>query len=181
MDHKLFLDLETTGLEPTKDAILEVAMCVTDVNLKVIDKISIPIAYYGNVTDLMNDFVKNMHTKSGLLSDIDNYGLHLSSAEDILVEFFNKHFHKVQVVPMCGEGVHFDRAFLKQHMTKLHDLFHYRNIDTRTLITFFNDETEVPKPNVDNSVPHRALNDTIMAIDFYKHYSDIMQTTRFNK
>jgi oligoribonuclease len=124
----LWLDLETTGLDPVKGKILEIAVVVTDDHLEekwhgswVVHQQSLV------VSPLMSDFVRNMHTDNKLLQEV--YGEHavfLSAAEEQLILLVSKWFAAGEKPILCGNSIHFDRAWLKVHMPRFEALLHYR-------------------------------------------------------
>jgi len=164
-------DLESTGLNVGKDYILELAMVATDRDMNIIDEISFVINPGIDIDVAMNDYVKEMHTNSGLRAEVVK-GWSLATVEGAACDFMLKHFGGLKP-PMCGAGVHFDRAFIKNDMPSLHDLFHYRNIDTSSIAALFDNELGL-WAEITNNNPHRAMPDTKMGIDIYKFYKEVL-------
>lgn len=177
----VFVDVETTGLEPTVDYLLEVAIVVTDPDLSVIDNISTVVAPrrpYNEVYNLSSPFVQEMHEKSGLWWDIRRgHSLILPSAEKMLVDFMIQHFPiDGPKPPMGGSSVQFDRSFLNYHMPGLAAHFRYRQVDVSTL----KELAQRWAPDVFASRPgqaeedkaHRAYPDALATIAELRHYRD---------
>ena len=128
-----WLDLETTGLEPKEDDILEIALMITE------DEAIVPgiFAYTSTILPIrksfqeMEELVQNMHTTSSLWNDVMWFGQTVENVQDEIVYVLQK--YDLKNVPLCGSSVHFDRAFLKEHMPRVERLFSYRNVDVSTL------------------------------------------------
>lgn len=127
------LDLETTGLDPSRDHILELGLIIFDANL-------IPIAYRSWITsdttstrdDSLDPEVLGMHLASGLLGELHTTpGDHLATAVEEALEFLDA--HHAQGLPMLGSSVTFDRMFLLQHAPDLLDAFHHRSLDATSV------------------------------------------------
>ncbi len=129
----VWVDVETTGLDPHTDSLLEVGLAITDADLNVTGVISRVIAPTRKLLEHADDVVREMHHKSGLADDLrDGWALALREVEPELVAWLGT---KVvpREAPMCGSSVGFDRAFLAEHMPSLAGLFHYRSIDVSTV------------------------------------------------
>ena len=130
----VFVDLETSGLDPNLCDILEVGIVVYDKNFNKLGVFG-EVAHYrdprrvGN--DLIHPTVIEMHTKNGLWDEAHQSGNSLRAVELAAIEFLEASGWNKQ--PMAGSTISFDRSFLARHMPKLNDTFHYRNVDVSTL------------------------------------------------
>lgn len=122
-----WVDLETTGLDPQNDVILEIGVQLTLDDLTFVNSDSAVIQHFGTLA--LPDLVQKMHTKNGLLAEL-RYGEPLAEAELRMIALLQA---LPEPSPMCGSSVHFDRGFLKKHMPRLEAMFHYRNIDISTV------------------------------------------------
>jgi oligoribonuclease len=145
----VFVDIETTGLEVTRDELLEVGIVITDVYLNPIASFSttvwdnnaaVRIAYMKHALDVgetmhgKNYFawVYNQHTRSGLLAEASTMCVSPHEADGAIAKFL-KHHGINKGDPMCGSSVHFDRSFLSRFCPQTEALFSYRNIDVSTI------------------------------------------------
>ena len=129
----VFLDLETTGLDPNLSDILEVGIVVYDKNFNKLGVFN-EVAHYRHpntnssaCNPWVDPHVIDMHTKNGLWTECDASQRSLRQVERDAIEFLKAGGWEKQ--PLAGSTINFDRSFLQTHMLKLHDVFHYRNID----------------------------------------------------
>lgn len=129
-DRLVWIDLETTGLSPENDRILEIATVITDSSLKELEAISQVV--WVDATGLrMDDVVRKMHTDNGLLADLQ-WGLPLSTVGAHIVELISD--WSAAGGPICGSTPQFDRAFLRHHLPPVERLFNHRVFDVSSLI-----------------------------------------------
>jgi oligoribonuclease len=128
-----WLDLEMTGLDPTRNSIVEIATLVTDDQLEIVAEgpdlvLSAPPAEL----EAMEAVVRDMHTRSGLLEAIKASGTSLAEAELATLRFLRTHL-EAGAVPLCGNSIGTDRRFLAAQMPDLERFFHYRSVDVSTI------------------------------------------------
>src|SRR5688572_27176874 len=125
----IWLDLEMTGLDPEKHAIIEIGAVVTDGELNVIAKgPGLAIHQPPEVLGLMDTWCVEHHGKSGLTAKVQASTVRLPDAEQQILTFLQKHC-KTGQSPLCGNSIGQDRRFLVKFMPQLNDFFHYRNVD----------------------------------------------------
>lgn len=134
MSNILWLDLETTGLNPEKDLILEIGLVVTEGLDRILDTTSIVIDH-GAIH--MPPEVLNMHLESGLLQDIGKRGVTASEAYVAAVRFLDARFMADDPIVVGGSGIdRFDIPFIKAAAFPLDgiaDRFYYGTLDTSGL------------------------------------------------
>jgi len=141
----VWLDLETTGLDEVEDRIMEMGMVVTSDDLtQTYEPGFVYIFPWSSTYEHMlkdRDFVRDMHTKSGLIDAMktrqnnssDGYVSALEECEaDARAWLAGYDLLPVQQ-ELCGATIHFDRTFLRWHMPHFEKWFHYRNFDVSTL------------------------------------------------
>lgn len=131
-DRWVWLDLEMTGLDEKSCAILQVAMVITDPNLKVLAEIDLPIWQPESVLATMIPIVRSMHTKNSLLDRVRTSEYSIAQAESELMKILTAHvsFHKGILV---GNSIYVDRRFLQTYMPMFEGYLHYRQIDVSSI------------------------------------------------
>jgi len=160
-----------TGLDLGIDELVEVAVVVTDYDLTPIaEGFTIVIKPDQSALDNMGDFVRNMHTESGLITEIPN-GVSLAEAEYEVLEYILKYVPAHQSAPLAGNTIGTDRAFLAKFMPRVDSHLHYRSIDVSSI-------KELARhwfPRVYFNAPaknggHRALADILESIRELAYY-----------
>ena len=170
-DRLVWIDCEMTGLDLGADALIEVAALVTDFDLNVLGEgVDVVVKPPQEAIDQMDDFVRNMHTVSGLLTELDN-GITLREAEEQVLAYIKEHCPDGSRPPLAGNTVATDRAFLQRDMPELESFLHYRIVDVSSIKelarrwyprTYFNSP-----PKTGN---HRALADIQESIEELRYY-----------
>jgi oligoribonuclease len=128
------MDLEMTGLEADRHVIVEIATLVTDDQLTVVaEGPDLVVHASEEQLDAMDDFVRDMHTGSGLLEEIRSSALTLEEAGRRTLEFIQAHVPKPRTVPLAGNSIGTDRRFLAAHLPEIEEYLHYRSIDVSTV------------------------------------------------
>jgi len=166
------MDLEMTGLDPDSDVIVEIATLVTDDDLEVVaEGPDLVVHQPPEVLDRMGDFVRAMHTKSGLLEAIESSTITLAEAGEATLAFLREHIAEPGTVPLCGNSIGTDRRFLVRWLPEVDGFLHYRSVDVtsiRELARRWN--PEVLKSAPEKSGGHRALDDIHESLVELRHY-----------
>ncbi|HEX7738013.1 MAG TPA: oligoribonuclease [Marmoricola sp.] len=129
----VWIDCEMTGLDLTADALIEVAALVTDFDLNVLGEgVDVVIKPPDAALEQMDDFVRTMHTKSGLLEELAA-GTTLADAEAQVLAYVREHCPEGSRPPLAGNTVATDRSFLARDMTDLEGFLHYRIVDVSSI------------------------------------------------
>lgn len=180
-DNLLWVDMETTGLDPNENDILEIALVVTDASLR-------ELAYYQSLVrpaceiecTLMHpdvdEVVRKMHDASGLWDDLreaeeGNVPYDPWHVADEALEFVRRWFPEEKTAVLCGSTVSFDRNFLYYQMGDLEAHLHHRNVDVSSI----KELCRRWNPGILNGVPqktgnHRSLGDIRDSIAELRHY-----------
>jgi oligoribonuclease len=130
----VWMDLEMTGLDPARHVIVEIATLVTDDELEIVaegpDLVVNPGA---EAMKEMDDVVRTMHTKSGLLTAIEASTVTLADAGAATLDFIRTHVPEARSVPLCGNSIGTDRRFLAVHLPEVEEYLHYRSVDVSTV------------------------------------------------
>jgi oligoribonuclease len=132
-DRMVWIDCEMTGLSLTDDALVEVAALVTDSELNVLGEgVDVVIRPPARSLASMPEVVREMHTASGLLDELDD-GTTLADAEQQVLAYVRKHAPEAGRAPLCGNSVATDRGFLARDMVDLEAHLHYRIVDVSSI------------------------------------------------
>ena len=162
-----------TGLDLGADALIEVAALVTDFDLNVLgDGIDLIIKPPAAALAQMNEFVRDMHTKSGLLEELEQ-GIPMARAEQEVLTYIKKHCPDGSRPPLAGNTVATDRAFLARDMGELEAFLHYRIVDVSSIKElsrrWFPKAYFASPPKGGN---HRALADIQESIEELRYYRE---------
>ncbi|WP_213815026.1 oligoribonuclease [Glaciihabitans sp. dw_435] len=170
-DRMVWIDCEMTGLDLSIDELVEVAVVITDYNLEpVAEGFDIVIKPDASAWDNMNDFVRAMHTSSGLINEVPN-GVTLAEAEYEILEYILKYVPNPSSAPLAGNTIGTDRAFLNKFMPRVDNHLHYRSIDVssiKELSRHWFPRVYFNAPSKDGG--HRALADILESIRELAYY-----------
>jgi oligoribonuclease len=132
-DRIVWIDCEMTGLSLQSDALIEVAALVTDFELNQLgDGVDLVIKPPAEALEQMDDFVRNMHTTSGLLAELDG-GTTMEDAQAQVLAYVPEWVPEPRKAPLGGNTVGTDRGFLARDMPELEEWLHYRIVDVSSI------------------------------------------------
>jgi len=178
-DRLVWIDCEMTGLDLRADALIEVAALVTDFELNVLGEgVDIVIKPPGEALEQMIPFVRDMHTTSGLLEELDA-GTTLEDAQAEVLSYVKEYCVTGSRPPLAGNTVATDRAFIDRDMTDLASFLHYRIVDVSSI-------KELSRrwfPRAYYNAPaksggHRALADIRESIEELRYYREAVFVPR---
>ncbi|MGH9136398.1 MAG: oligoribonuclease [Acidimicrobiales bacterium] len=170
----VWLDLEMTGLDPDRDVIVEIATLVTDDELEIVaEGPDLVVHHPPEVVATMGEFVREMHTKSGLLPAIEASTVTLDEAGAQTLAFIKKHVPEPAAVPLCGNSIGTDRRFLARYLPAIEGWLHYRSVDVSTVKELVRRwYPDLLKSRPDKEGKHRALDDIRESVDELRWYRE---------
>jgi oligoribonuclease len=172
-DYLIWIDCEMTGLDLRADALIEVALLVTDAELTIVgDGVDLVIKPPQEALDTMPDVVRAMHTTSGLLDELPN-GMTLAEADERLLTAVREYVPDVRKAPLCGNSIATDRGFIARDLPGLDNHLHYRMIDVssvKELARRWYPRAYFASPEKKGG--HRALADIRESIDELRYYRE---------
>ena len=176
-DRLVWIDCEMTGLDLDKDALIEVAVLVTDSELNVLGEgvdvvVAPPADALPGLLEGMVEVVREMHTSSGLLEELSS-GIPMAEAQERVLAYVREHVPEAGKAQLAGNSVGTDRGFLARDMPELEQHLHYRIVDVSSI-------KELARrwyPRVYFNAPkktgnHRALGDIRDSIAELRYYRD---------
>jgi oligoribonuclease len=169
-----WMDLEMTGLDARQDVIVEIATLITDDDLTIIaEGPDLVVHQPPEALARMGDVVREMHTRSGLLTSIETSEVSLEEAGRLTLAFLQEHIPAPRSVPLCGNSIGTDRRFLSVHLPEIEEFLHYRSVDVSTI-------KELAKrwlPTILGDAPrkaegHRALDDIRESVEELRYYRE---------
>jgi oligoribonuclease len=162
--------MEMSGLVPERDRVLEVAMVVTDAELKVIAEAPVYVVHQPDeVLEAMDSWNRSTHGKSGLVDKVRASTFTEAEVEARLVEFL-KPLVPERTAPLCGNTVHQDRRFMARYLPLLDAYLHYRIVDVSTLKELAKRWRPEVLAGVTKEGKHEALADIHESIEELRHY-----------
>ena len=170
--HLVWIDCEMTGLDLTRDKLIEVAVLVTDSDLNVLDPgLDLVISADDAALEGMVEVVTEMHAKSGLTEAVRASTLTVAEAEQQLLAYLKRFVPERRTAPLCGNSIGTDRGFLARDMPELDDHLHYRMIDVssiKELARRWFPRVYFAQPQ--KGLAHRALADIIESVRELAYY-----------
>jgi oligoribonuclease len=170
------MDLEMTGLDPARNVIVEIATLVTDDQLEIVGEgPDLVVHQPPEALAAMEDVVRDMHTRSGLLEAITASDVSLEQAGKATLEFIRRHVPAPRSVPLCGNSIGTDRRFLAAWLPEIENYLHYRSVDVSTLKELaLRWAPEVLEAAPKKSSSHRALDDIRESVAELRYYREAL-------
>jgi oligoribonuclease len=169
-----WMDLEMTGLDPARHTIVEIATIITDDDLETVaEGPDLVIGAPEEQLAGMEEVVRSMHQRSGLLEAIQNSRVTVAEAGERTLAFLKEHIPEPGTVPLCGNSIGTDRRFLAAWLPEVDAYLHYRSVDVssiKELVRRWYPDLYVNGPRKVGS--HRALGDVRESIGELRYYRD---------
>jgi oligoribonuclease len=171
-DRLVWIDCEMTGLDIGSDALIEIAVLVTDGELRVLGEgVDVVIQAEEGKLDGMIELVRDMHAHSGLTDAVRASTVTVAEAERQVLDYVRKHVPDPRTAPLAGNSIATDRAFLARDMPELDEFLHYRMVDVssvKELCRRWYPRVYFAKP--EKGLAHRALADIEESIRELRYY-----------
>jgi oligoribonuclease len=172
----IWIDMEMTGLQPDSDRIIEIAMLVTDSELRALAASPVWVLHQpAEVLEAMDSWNRGTHAKTGLIEKVKASSLSEAQAEAQALGFLALHVPP-NASPMCGNSICQDRRFLARWMPRLEGYFHYRNLDVSTLKELVRRWKPEAGKGFAKEGKHEALADILESIEELKYYRKTVMT-----
>ena len=169
-----WMDLEMTGLEPSRDVIVEIATLITDDELNIVaEGPDLVVHQPDDVLAIMDPFVVEMHKRSGLLPAIKASTVTLEDAGAQTLAFIKQYVPEPRSVPLCGNSIGTDRRFLAAYLPDIENYLHYRSVDVssvKELVRRWYPQVRSERPR--KAGQHRALDDIRESVNELRYYRD---------
>lgn len=168
----IWVDMEMTGLDPDRDAVIEIATIVTDSDLTTLaEGPVIAIHQSGARLDAMDEWNTTHHNNSGLVARVraSDHDEARAAAETLA---FLRQWVPEGASPMCGNTICQDRRFMSRHLPELEAFFHYRNLDVSTLKILMQRWRPELEAGFAKSGTHLALDDIRESIEEMRYYRE---------
>jgi oligoribonuclease len=174
VDRLVWIDCEMTGLDLSRDLLIEVACVVTDENLDLVDDgIDLVISAPAQALAEMDDVVVAMHSESGLDKAVLASRLTLAEAEAQVLAYVRRHVPEPRKAPLCGNSIATDRGFIARDMPELDAYLHYRMVDVssvKELARRWYPRAYFASPAKKGG--HRALADILESVQELRYYRE---------
>lgn len=159
-----------TGLSPSIDRIIEIAVVVTGPQLECRTDGPVFVIHQSDAQlDKMDAWNKGTHGKSGLIDKVRASTITEEQAQTAILDFLSQYV-PAGSSPMAGNTIGQDRRFLVEYMPKLEAFFHYRNLDVSTLKELSRRWRPEVYASFKKQQRHTALADVHESIDELEHY-----------
>jgi oligoribonuclease len=171
-DRLVWIDCEMTGLDLQRDALIEIAVLVTDGDLNVLGR-GVDVVIHADESALagMPEVVHEMHAHSGLTEAVRASTVTLAQAEELALSYVREHVPEPRTAPLAGNSIATDRGFLARDMPELDNHLHYRMVDVssiKELCRRWFPRVFYAKP--EKGLAHRALADIEESIRELQYY-----------
>lgn len=141
-----WIDVETTGLDPAREHLLEISLILTDNELNpVADPVSVLIdpsvedvhpdyKVGSDIARTVDDFIRDMHTSNGLFADLDaGLGVAPDEADGLIADAIDAAAGEGGKPLLAGNSITLDRNFLEAQAPRTYAALHYRSIDVTSI------------------------------------------------
>jgi oligoribonuclease len=127
----VWMDLEMTGLDHTRDVIVEIATLVTDDDLQIVAEG--PDLVVHQSADVLAAWIRSSSRCTPVRAARGHRGVHhlAGRGRRPTLEFIVEHVPEARTVPLCGNSIGTDRRFLAAYLPEIEEHLHYRSSTSR--------------------------------------------------
>lgn len=189
----IWADVETNGLDPKSNCLLEIACVLTDKNLNIlgsIERVIFPprtgeIVRIDKAYKEADPVVQEMHTGNGLWEAVAREGASLAVVEKQLDTWLKDNLAAYGVFEptpciLGGASVDFDKAFIREHLPEFYKNLHYRVFDVSVLkrmAEWWLSDVYKALPPAEGAAAHRAMPDILHTIEEARHLKNLVTGT----
>lgn len=172
MEWLLWIDIETTGLCPSKDKILQIACVLTTFDLSINHTFpELTLSCDNAILISMDPWCLKTHDESGLLDKVVISDIDIQAAENNIISIINQHIGLKDKLYIAGNSVHFDKHFIDHHMPQLANRLSHKIVDVSSFeLVYRNLFKNIHDNSPKKQYTHTALNDILESIEEYRHY-----------
>jgi oligoribonuclease len=168
----IWVDMEMTGLDPDRDAVIEIATIVTDTHLNTLAEGPVIAVHQSDARlQAMDEWNTEQHNRSGLVERVKASVYDEQRAQQETIEFLQQ-WVPPRSSPMCGNTICQDRRFMARHLPLLEAYFHYRNLDVTTLKILMQRWRPELESGLVKTGTHLALDDIRESIKEMRYYRE---------
>jgi oligoribonuclease len=179
----IWVDLEMTGLDVVSKAIIEIAIVITDKELKELGRwpqgeTGQAIYQPEDVLERADSWVKE-NLDPDLIGRVRSSPVDLAAAEEQALAFVSRYCpappsnERKKGCPLAGNSIGQDRAFLARYMPRFEQYTSYRNVDVSTikeLVKRWYPDRRYNLPEDKKGDEHLAMVDILDSIEELRHY-----------
>ncbi|SCU90901.1 LANO_0D10220g1_1 [Lachancea nothofagi CBS 11611] len=171
----VWVDCEMTGLDHTKDNIIEICCIITDGDLNIVDEEGYESVVHCDkeILEGMDEWCVDHHGSSGLTQKVLESSKTTQQVEDELLAYVQKYIPTERKGVLAGNTVHMDRLFMLREFPKVVKHLFYRIIDVSTIMEVsFRHNSELASVFPRKKGAHTARADILESIAQLKWYRE---------
>lgn len=173
----IWTDLETTDLRPDRSSVLEIAVSIADLATP-FEVMPVYHAVLGfDPAGIVNPYVREMHTKNGLLVECAQSAVTVADVDEALLTFVPHEDDRDERPVLAGSSVHFDKSFLEVHCPRVFSRLSHVCYDVSAVKLFCR---SLGMERIPKGEAHRAQADIIESIT-HARLCEQWLTTKFTR
>lgn len=167
-------DVESTGTDPHRGYLLQIAGFLTDLDLNIISEPFDHIIQHTNphIRDYAVPFVQNMHDATGLWDRLPA-GTPLEEVDELVKNYINS--YKVDdntVIRLAGNSLRLDLNFIEKFLPETYSTLTYRSLDMSAVAFFMRQVCGIVEEDFDKKKSHNAIDDVMESLEECRWFRD---------